>query len=108
LFEFYSKVFGWSFEKWDGPMEYWMIETGASDEPGINGGVMRRQPGQPAGTVNTVNVTSVDETIAAATAAGGTVHVPKMAVPGVGYMAYLADSDGNMFGVVQPPDEAAA
>ena len=28
--EFYEKVFGWKFEKWDGPAEYWIIRTGES------------------------------------------------------------------------------
>ena len=35
--KFYEKVFGWKFERWNGPMEYWNISTGDS-QPGINGG----------------------------------------------------------------------
>jgi len=27
---FYSKVFDWKFEKWDGPMDYWMAKTGGT------------------------------------------------------------------------------
>ena len=38
--EFYSKIFGWQFQKWDGPMPYWMINTG--EGPGINGGWVTR------------------------------------------------------------------
>ena len=34
---FYEKVFGWEFERWNGPMEYWTIRTGDS-QPGIDGG----------------------------------------------------------------------
>ena len=34
LSEFYGKVFGWRFEKWAGPMDYWMIMTG-ENEPGF-------------------------------------------------------------------------
>ncbi len=26
--QFYSSVFGWKFNKWDGPMDYWVISTG--------------------------------------------------------------------------------
>ena len=33
--KFYQEVFDWTFEKWDGPMDYWMANTG-SEEPGIN------------------------------------------------------------------------
>jgi len=35
---FYKNVFGWKFEKWDGPQEYWLITTGESNEPGIMAG----------------------------------------------------------------------
>jgi len=24
---FYKKTFGWKFEKWPGPMDYWMVNT---------------------------------------------------------------------------------
>ena len=53
--KFYEAAFGWTFHKWAGPMDYWMINTGPATEPGINGGLMpRRDPAQPC--VNTVNV----------------------------------------------------
>ncbi len=35
--EFYRTVFGWSFQKWEGPMPYWMVQTG-NNGPGIDGG----------------------------------------------------------------------
>jgi predicted enzyme related to lactoylglutathione lyase len=53
--KFYSEVFGWQFDKWDGPMEYWMVRTGESNQPGINGGMARRMPGQ-IGMTNTIEV----------------------------------------------------
>lgn len=28
---FYKAVFGWKFEKWPGPMEYWMVSTGSEN-----------------------------------------------------------------------------
>jgi predicted enzyme related to lactoylglutathione lyase len=40
--EFYSKVFGWKIQKWDGPVDYWLVSTGSADERGIDGGIMRR------------------------------------------------------------------
>ena len=103
---FYSKVFGWTFQKWDGPMEYWMVMTGEG-EPGINGGMMRREPGKTAQTVNTVGVESVDQTVDAISQAGGQVLQPKMPIPGVGYFAFVQDTEGNQFGLMQS-DPAAA
>jgi uncharacterized protein len=97
---FYSAVFGWTFEKWDGPMPYWMVTTGPKEEPGINGGLLiRRDPAQPC--VNTVTVANIDETQAVIEAKGGTCCVPKMPVPTVGWLAYYKDVDGNIFGVMQ-------
>ena len=67
--KFYEKVFGWKFERWNGPMEYWNISTGDS-QPGINGGLMtRRDPAQPC--VNTMDVADLDATIGVVEAAGG-------------------------------------
>lgn len=103
---FYEKVFGWTFQKWDGPMEYWMVSTGAAGVPGIDGGLMRRQqPGSS--TVNVVDVPSVDETTKTVQGAGGSVVAPKMAVPGVGWVAYYMDPEQNVFGVMQADPSAA-
>ena len=45
--EFYRGVFGWEIEKWDGPVDYWLV-TRSDDEDGINGAVIRRMGGAPA------------------------------------------------------------
>jgi len=104
--QFYSGVFGWKFNKWDGPMDYWVISTGQAGEPGIDGGLMpRRDPNQPC--VNTVSVANVDESLRAIEKGGGLCVVPKMAVPGVGWLAYCKDTEGHIFGIMQM-DTAAA
>lgn len=103
--EFYKKSFGWSFQKWGGPQEYWLVNTGPDSQPGINGGILRRQhPG--ASTCNTIGVTSLDEAVATVTKNGGKIALPKMAVPGVGYLAYCQDTEGNVFGMLQPDQNA--
>jgi predicted enzyme related to lactoylglutathione lyase len=97
---FYSSVFGWTFQKWEGPMPYWMIITGPDSEPGINGGLMPKQhPQQP--PCNTISVTNLDEMVAKALAAGAELALPKMAVPGVGWLAYCKDTEGHVFGMIQ-------
>ena len=55
---FYQSAFGWSFDKWEGPME----DLDGQDRrgPGIDGGLMRRMaPGQA--PTNVVAVPSVDD-----------------------------------------------
>ena len=98
--QFYSSVFGWKFHKWEGPVDYWLVTTGEAAEPGINGGLMpRRDPNQPC--VNTITVADIDQSLAAIAAGGGLCVVPKMPVPGVGWLAYGKDTEGHIFGIMQ-------
>lgn len=104
---FYQRVLGWKITKWNGPVDYWLINTGPEDEPGINGALMKRSdPGTS--TWNTVDVPSVDEFLANVVAAGGKVVMPKTTVPGVGYQAYCQDTEGNVFGIHQVDPEAGS
>ena len=98
LAEFYEQVFNWKFEKWKGPMDYWLIMTGEK-EPGIDGGLSRRE--KEAKTVNTIGVFSIDDYIEMIKRNKGTIIVPKTAVPGVGWTAYFKDPEGNSFGLMQ-------
>jgi len=103
--EFYSTVFGWKFTRWAGPMDYWLITTGTAPEPGIDGGLMqRRDPNQPC--VNTITVANLDDSVAAVLANGGAIALSKMPVPGVGWLAYCKDTDGHIFGMMQPDTSA--
>jgi predicted enzyme related to lactoylglutathione lyase len=104
---FYESVLGWKFEKWDGPTEYWLITTGDPATPGIDGGLMRAAAEFPARTpVNTVRVTSLDPTLESVVAAGGTIALPKHAIPGMGWLAYVTDMEGVLFGLMQPDPSA--
>jgi hypothetical protein len=102
---FYSELFGWEFTAWGPPGQYWVVRTG-SDAPGIDGGLVPRRgpPPDEGQAVNafvcTVAVSSVDETVAAAQRLGAKVALAKMAIPTVGWLAYLKDTEGNLFGVM--------
>lgn len=110
---FYSELFGWTIQNWGGPMEYWMITTGPEGEVGINGGLMRRMGAAPVegAAVNafvcTVGVEDCDAMVAKALSLGGTVAMPKGPIPGMGWLAYIKDLDGNILGLMQS-DAAAA
>jgi hypothetical protein len=43
----------------------------------------------------------VDEAVKKIEATGGRVTRPKGAVPGIGWLAYCEDSEGNPFGIMQ-------
>lgn len=107
---FYSDAFGWEFTRWEGPQEYRLIRTGAEEEPGIDGGMVRRR-GPVDGEaviayVCTLDVPSLDEALERVRGLGGSLAVPKMPVPGVGWLAYARDTEGNVFGMVQADPSA--
>lgn len=98
--KFYAGVFGWKIEKWDGPMDYWLVSTGETTEPGIDGAIQQRQMPQMS-TVNTIGVAALDDVTAKVTASGGKVLEAKIPIPGVGYFALCQDTEGNHFGLMQ-------
>jgi len=108
---FYQDIFGWQINRVGGPQDYWLATTGARDEPGIDGAILKRM--QPVNGdaviayVCTIDVPSVDEYLTKITAHGGTLALPKMAVPQVGWLAYAKDSEGNVFGILQADPTAA-
>jgi predicted enzyme related to lactoylglutathione lyase len=106
--QFYSDVFGWTFQDLGPQMgDYRLIITGPDTAPGINGGMNPRRGESPAegapvnAFVCTMEVDNIDDTLAKIEKAGGTVATEKMEIPGIGWLAYRKDPDGNIFGVME-------
>lgn len=104
--KFYTDLFGWTITKWAGPMEYWVVVTGPDGEPGINGGLMKRQ--HPLGGndgviayVCTIDVADLEASMAKAQSLGAAIALPKMPISGLGWLAYMKDTEGNVFGMMQ-------
>jgi hypothetical protein len=97
---FYREVFGWQIHKWEGPVDYWLVDTGEASTPGINGGLMQAGGGF-SGTINTIEVEDIDAALAKVLANGGEVAMEKGAIPGVGYQAYFKDNSGILVGLHQ-------
>ena len=112
--DFYQIVLGWSFEQF-GDAEYWLIKTGETGSNGINGGMLKRKG--PAldlevklaitGFTCTMQVGDLDTILHAVTNAGGRIVKLRHAIPGVGWLAYARDTEGNIFGLTQPDPKAA-
>ncbi len=105
---FYGDVFGWSVKKWEGEggFTYWLVDTGEKPAQGINGGIVQRTtPG--AVTTVVLDVPSVAAYTDKITGSGGSVLMPRFAVPGVGYAAYFRDPEGNPFGIFEDDNTAA-
>jgi len=103
--KFYKEVFGWEFNKWDGPQDYWLVKTGEDSQPGINGGLTPKTnqgSGNTGGRItNSIDVPSIDEFSNKISMEGGKVLSPKMPIPGVGYLAICEDTEGISFGIIQ-------
>ena len=101
--EFYTKLFGWTAEAWEGPKPYTMFKNGDR----VLGGVMElpeeaTKMGAPPNWVAYIGTPDIAATVAAATEAGAQVRVPAFAIPEVGRIAFLADPLGAMFAVFAP------
>ncbi len=112
---FYREVFGWQMTDWSeyAGTPYFGVTTGADDEPGINGAIMQRQGqnmavgGPVAGAVLTIGTDDFDALAARIMQAGGSVALPKAALPGMAWQGYFHDTENNVFGIHQPDPEAA-
>jgi hypothetical protein len=80
-------------------MDYWLATTAPDGQPGINGAIMTRETQKT--TVNTMNVSSVDEYAKKIVDAGGKILTPKTPIPSVRYFSYRVDTEGNVFGIME-------
>jgi predicted enzyme related to lactoylglutathione lyase len=103
---FYSGVFGWTFEEDKSSPDCWAIgfESVGQAGPMTGGLIPRSAPTQPIGCY--FRVVSIDQSSAKITELGGTVFVPKTAVPDKGYYACCLDPENNYF-VIWESDERA-
>lgn len=99
--KFYQDTFGWAIQRFGGPQDYWLVTTGEDTERGINGGMLARSD-QCGHVTNTIGVENLDAMVERVRKSGGRIVAPKVEIPGVGYLAYAVDTEGNRFGMIQP------
>jgi len=101
---FYGAVFGWKFEAW-GPPDFYLIETGTEDDPGIHGALTKRREklkGTGLGGFEcTIAVDDLDGIIAAVEKNGGKITLKKMTIPTVGTLVQFQDTEGNTVGAMK-------
>jgi uncharacterized protein len=118
--KFYQDVFGWEMQQMGSEYgDYVVIKTGPGpdeiakggvrmEELGINGGLMKRNAPvagdgfSPNAYTCIIGVDDIDAYIAKAEAAGALPQTDKMDVPGVGKLRYYKDTEGNIFGMIEP------
>lgn len=102
---FYSEAFGWRINPMP-DMNYNSVTTtptdeasGRPNEPGaINGGLMGRE-GELTSPVITVDVPDIDAALKTVEQLGGSVVIPRNAIPDMGFYAYFKDTEGNILGL---------
>ena len=108
--QFFEHVFGWRFETFPMPYDYYRIQAGTEGEPGIDGGMgtisdTPTSKGRPLTQV-TIPVPNLDEYISRVEESGGAIIERKMPVPGIGWFAACAEPGGLVFGIMQPDRHA--
>lgn len=108
--KFYKTVFGWKFTMM-GQMDYWLVDTGASRKGGINGGLTTRiglfkKKGGFSSYVCTVEVKDLEDIAKKVKKAGGKWANEGGLIHGVGFHQYFKDTEGNLFGALQPDKNA--
>jgi uncharacterized protein len=97
---FYQDVFDWNIQGTEVVEDYWLVDTKPDGQAGINGAIMPRY--WPQACINTVEVDDLEETLSKVIAAGGKQVAEKNQIPGVGQFVYCQDTEGNMFGLLEP------
>jgi uncharacterized protein len=100
--QFYEQLFGWSFQKYEGEIDYRV--TQASGDPG---GGLWASPSDDRGVLVYFDTDDIDAQIARVRELGGEVE-EKQAVPGMGWAASCKDPEGNPIGLWQTDESARA
>jgi uncharacterized protein len=103
---FYAQVLGWSLPD-DGRRRCWVITSDTDSRLGTAGPDVTGADTAGEPVIPTIHVPDVTAAAAAAVAAGGEILVPRIPLPGLGWLVYLADTEGNVISIMQD-DPAAA
>jgi hypothetical protein len=102
---FYHDALGWEIAG-HGDESYWLVRAGAADEPGADGALIGRGEVHQH-PVLIAGVDDLDDTLSRIERSGGRVVQPRVTIPGVGWSAYVLDSEGNTIGIFQPAPDGA-
>ncbi len=107
---FYRDVFGWDVQKFEGPIDYRLLNTGSKNETGIDGALVERRGDAGGASVNayvcTVHVDDIKAVEQKVKDSGGEQVVERQEIADVGQLSYFKDTEGNIFGAMQPASGA--
>lgn len=98
--KFYGDLFGWTFEKAPGPMDY----TTISNNGNMNGGMLKKQAdwgAMPPYWGVYFRVENIADAVQKVSDTGGRVMMPPREIPGTGTFAVVSDPQGGAFYLMQ-------
>lgn len=98
---FYSSIFDWKLVSPEGFGEYYMV---GNDQVGVGGAVGKGGDEMPNYSAIYVQVDSIDESLAAIEANGGSTIMPRTEIPGTVIFGMFSDPAGNIVGLVEPDE----
>ncbi len=103
--KFYSKAFGWKFNKWG--KDYSVAIASKLDKKGrgkeagaINGGIQKKGPRAKSVTI-VLETKNIDDSLKKVKANGGKIAIPKEKMGDFGFYAQFDDTEGNRLGLFQ-------
>ena len=98
--EFWGGLFGWEFQDFGGPTEYWMTRLSET-----SGGAIMSREGATSGPRVYFDVDDINAATSRVKELGGEAD-EAMPVPRMGWFATCKDSEGNDFGLWQNDESA--
>lgn len=102
--KFYSNLFNWSFNSY-GPEDFLQIKSGTNEDGDLIGALQSRKycplEKKIVGLECSIEVSDIDQTSEAIQENGGTIIIPKVAIPYVGWVIKFLDTEGNLVCVIQ-------
>lgn len=95
---YYTRLFGWSFEPWNGEGDYTLIKVAGKEVAGMT--AARPDGPKPPGWGVYITVTDVDATAEKAEELGGKILVPPTDIPRVGRFCVLQDPQGGVVSAI--------
>lgn len=97
--KFYSGIFGWEFQSYEGLGRYYLFDTGSIESAGGAIGMRGESTGEKLRIYVTVD--SIDAALAKVPGLGGKVVEPKTEIPTQGWYAVIDDTEGNQIGLYE-------
>jgi predicted enzyme related to lactoylglutathione lyase len=94
---FYEAVAGWEFGTMPEFPDYYLFRT----SEGYGGAIGKRDETAGHTIRNYIEVSSIDDALAAAERTGGTIKSAKQDIPGMGWFAVVIDPEGSEIGLFE-------